>query len=116
MPVQTAEAKVSETYGKAKVLFQEGNYEEAAQLLAKSLLEEQTSERWNDWATAKFLAGQAVDEEGGYRRALEMAPDNVLAVSNLGALLAGQGRYAEAEPLLEFAFERGDGEEKAKLR
>jgi FkbM family methyltransferase len=80
------------------------------------LLEEQSSERWNDWATAKFLAGQPVDAEGGYRRALELAPDNVSAVSNLGALLAGQGRYFEAVPLLEFALERGGGEGNDKLR
>ncbi len=116
MEAQTAEAKGSETYGKAKILFQEGHYEQAVQLLAKSLLEEQSSERWNDWATAKFLAGQAVDAEGGYRRALELAPDNLLALSNLGVLLAGQGRYSEAEPLLEFALERSKGEEDKKMR
>jgi FkbM family methyltransferase len=115
MEIQTADAKGSEIHGKARVLFQNGDYEQAAQLLAKSMLEGQTSERWNDWASAKFLAGQAVDAEGGYRRALELAPDNAAAVSNLGALLAGQGRYFEAVPLLEFAIGRGEGNGNNKL-
>lgn len=115
MAIQTAETKGSEMHGKARVLFQAGDYEQAAQVLAKSMLEGQTSERWNDWATAKFLAGQPVDAEGGYRRALELAPDNSAAASNLGALLAGQGRYFEAVPLLEFAIGRGEGDQNNKI-
>jgi FkbM family methyltransferase len=108
MEPQSISSQPSEKYNKAVHLFQEGDYDNAALLLAESLLEEQTSERWNDWATAKFLAGHPTDAEGGYRRALDVDPQNVQAVANLGALLAGQQRYAEAIPLLEFSLACAD--------
>jgi len=90
MELQTAEPMPLETYGQAVDLFQNGDYEKAAQLLAKVLLEKQTSARWNEWATAKFLAGHPVEAEGGYRRALDMQPENAQAITNLGSLMAGQ--------------------------
>jgi FkbM family methyltransferase len=115
MDIQTVESNRSETQEKAKALFQKGDYESSAQLLAKALLEKQTSLRWNDWATAKFLAGHVVEAEGGYRKALELEPENIQAMTNLGALLAGQGRYSEAAPLLEFAAGRADTSEKEAI-
>ncbi len=108
MEPQTISPQPSEKYNKAVHLFQEGDYDSAALLLAESLLEDQTSERWNDWATAKFLAGHPTEAEGGYRRALDVDPQNAQAVANLGALLAGQQRYAEAIPLLEFSLAYAD--------
>ncbi len=108
MEPQSISPQPSAKYNKAVHLFQEGDYDSAALLLAESLLEEQTSERWNDWATAKFLAGHPTDAEGGYRRALDVDPQNAQAVANLGALLAGQQRYAEAIPLLEFSLAYAD--------
>jgi FkbM family methyltransferase len=108
MEPQRIPPQPSEKYNRAVHLFQEGDYDRAALLLAESLLEEQTCERWNDWATAKFLAGHPTDAEGGYRRALDVDPQNAQAVANLGALLAGQQRYAEAIPLLEFSFAYAD--------
>ncbi len=116
MDIQSIEQKQTETDEKASSLFQRGDYEGSAQLLAKGLLNEQTSIRWNDWATAKFLAGHVIDAEGGYRKALEMQPDNIQAVTNLGALLAGQGRYAEATSFLEFAADRAGNSEKEGIR
>jgi tetratricopeptide (TPR) repeat protein len=108
MEPQTISPRPSEKYNKAVHLFQEGDYDSAALLLAEALLEGQTSERWNDWATAKFLAGHPTEAEGGYRRALDVDPQNAQAVANLGALLAGQQRYAEAVPLLEFSLAYAD--------
>jgi FkbM family methyltransferase len=116
MELETVETNCSETYVTATNVFKSGDYEGAAMLLAKSLLEEQTSERWNDWATAKFLAGHVIEAEGGYRRALDMNPENVQAVTNLGAVLAGQSRYTEASILLEFALERVTGSEKDNIQ
>ena len=48
MEPQTISPQPSEKYNKAVHLFQEGDYHNAALLLAESLLEGQTSERWND--------------------------------------------------------------------
>jgi len=104
----------SEKYERAVSLFQDGNYEQAAQWLGESLLEESTSERWNDWATAKFLGGHPAEAEGGYRRALELEPGNVQAITNLGALLAGQERFSEAIPLLELSLSRGQSQDAEK--
>jgi len=108
MEIQQAATHRPSRYDQAVVHFERGDYECAAALLAQSLLENQTSSGWNDWATAKFLAGGLAEAEGGYRRALEMEPDNVQAVANLGALLAGQKRYSEAIPLLEFSIARSE--------
>ncbi len=116
MELQTAEPMPSEVHGQAVELFQNGDYERAAQLLAKALLEKQTSERWNEWATAKFLAGHPVEAEGGYRRALDMEPQNAQAITNLGSLVAGQGRYTEAVPLLEYAVDHANGVEKETVK
>jgi len=116
MELQTAEPTPSEAYGQAVDLFQNGDYEKAAQLLAKALLERQTSTRWNEWATAKYLAGHPVEAEGGYRRALDMEPENNQAITNLGSLMAGQGRYTEAVSLLEYAVEHANGGEKDTVK
>ena len=105
--IQTAQSNQSDKYHQAVSYFKKGDYDRAGLLLAECLLEGQTSERWNDWATAKFLSGRAAEAEGGYRRALEMDPENSQAIANLGALLAGQKRYSEAIPLLEFSVTRG---------
>jgi len=107
-------AKKSQKYEHAVNLFRKGDYEQAAFCLSESLLEESSSEKWNDWATAKFLGGHAAEAEGGYRRALELDPDNVQAIANLGAVLAGQQRFSEAIPLLEFSLTRGKNQEAAK--
>src|SRR2546427_11171013 len=104
MEPKTISPQPSEKYNKAVHLFQEGDYDNAALLLAESLLEGQTSERWNDWATAKFLAGHPTEAEGGYRRALDVHPQNAQAVANLGALLAGPQRHAAATPFLAFSL------------
>jgi tetratricopeptide (TPR) repeat protein len=84
--------------------FQRKEFDKAAMLLGECLLQEQTSERWNDWATARFFAGRSAEAEGGYRRALEMNSQNPQAAENMGALLTSQGRSDEAIPFLETAI------------
>lgn len=112
MTTEYLQLNQSAKYNKAVSAFHKGDYEQAATLIGESLLEEQSSERWNDWAAAKFLSGRAADAEGGFLRALELDPENLQAVANLGALLAGQERYSEAIPLLEFAFSRSTADQK----
>jgi len=83
----------------------EGRLDDALSFLDRSLLENETSERWNDWATVQFLNQQLPAAEVGFRRALQMDPENAQAAANLGALLASAGRPMEALRWLESAGE-----------
>ena len=83
--------------------FQEGRIEEAARLFGKVLGEEESSEGWNDWATAQFHLSNAEEAEEGYRRALELDDKNVEAAVNLGVLLKHANRNSEAIEWLEQA-------------
>ena len=82
-------------------LFQESQIEEALSVLGEALAEEGNAERWNDWATAHMAAGHMENAEAGFRRALELDPENPRIVANLGTALAATGRTPEAIPLLE---------------
>jgi Tfp pilus assembly protein PilF len=96
--------KMQDSSAEAVQCFERKEFDKAAALLGECLLEEQTSERWNDWATARFFAGRSAEAEGGYRRALDMNSQSAQAAENLGTLLAGQGRGEEAIPFLETAI------------
>jgi Tfp pilus assembly protein PilF len=104
-----ATAKTRDFSAEAVECFARQEFDKAAVLLGECLLQQQTSELWNDWATARFFAGRSVEAEGGYQRALEMNPQNAQAAENLGALLAGQGRAGEASSLLETAMSLAGG-------
>ena len=80
--------------------FQNGNFEEAIHLLGQALKKEESSELWNDWATAQFQLGRVEEAEDGYRQALELENLNSEAATNLIILLISAGRAAEAEPYL----------------
>jgi tetratricopeptide (TPR) repeat protein len=77
-------------------LFQSGRAQESVALFAQALQEHETSERWNDWASALQTCGDPAQAEPGFRRALELDPWNLQAAANLGALLAQSSRPAEA--------------------
>jgi len=96
--------KMQDSSAEAVQCFERKEFDKAAALLGECLLEEQTSERWNDWATARFFAGRSAEAEGGYRRALDINSQSAQAAENLGTLLAGQGRGEEAIPFLETAI------------
>lgn len=81
-------------------LFEDGRQREALLLFGRALGGRETSERWNDWATAQMALKQPAEAEQGFRRALAIDPRNAQASANLGALLAASSRYAEAIPLL----------------
>ncbi len=115
MTLPSLQSNSPDKCGQAASHFENGEYEHAAILLGEALRERQTSDRWNDWATAKFFADRAAEAEHGYRRALEMEPENIHAAVNLGALLAGLGRAQEAIPLLEKAAIHVDDGQRAKV-
>src|ERR1700738_2803727 len=79
----------------------------ALRLLGESLAQEETCERWNDWAVAQFTAGRLVDAEHGFRYALEFNPNNQEVAGNLGVLLIESERENEAIPFLERAIGAG---------
>ena len=96
--------------------FRRGEPREAARLFAEALVEKETSEGWNDWATAQ-LANQSIEEaEAGYLRALELDPGNVEPLVNLGAVYVNLGRMAEALPLLRRAEPQLSAEQQEAIR
>jgi tetratricopeptide (TPR) repeat protein len=82
--------------GLAKV--SKGRVVEGLRCFGEALAREETCERWNDWAAAAFMSGGTVEAEHGFRRALELAPEDGHAAENLGLLLMEQHRFAEALP------------------
>jgi tetratricopeptide (TPR) repeat protein len=77
-------------------LFQSGRAQDSVALFDQALREQETSERWNDWAAALHQCGDSAQAERGFRRALDLDPSNLQAAANLGALLAQSSRPAEA--------------------
>lgn len=102
-------------YRRGIQLFEEGQTEEAAHLFSEALAEEETSDRWNDWATAQLTLHCPTEAERGYRRALEMNPNFGQAAANLGVLLAGQERFGEAIPFLEQGAGEIDEQQRAAV-
>lgn len=81
--------------------FKDGRMDEAIRLFGEAVAEGETSEIWNDWATAQLAIQNSSDAERAFRRALKLQPANHQAAANLGVLLATTGRHEEAIPLLE---------------
>lgn len=90
----------------AVYLFERGLYADVVTHLDEVLREEETGERWSDWATAQFALSHFAEAERGFRRALELAPDMPDAAVNFGAMLAGLSRWAEAIDMLEGVLPR----------
>ena len=81
--------------------FQKGAYNDAVHLLSQALLEHENSELWNDWATAQAACGHIAEAKKGYQRALQLNVNDSQSAANLGVLLYGEGKIAQAVPLLE---------------
>jgi tetratricopeptide (TPR) repeat protein len=96
--------------------FQENRLAEAADLLWSALTAEETPEKWNDWATICVALGQLREAEDGYRRALNLDRGYAQAACNLGVLLAGQNRIAEAIPFLDATVISIDPEQRPRLQ
>jgi tetratricopeptide (TPR) repeat protein/sulfatase maturation enzyme AslB (radical SAM superfamily) len=83
--------------------YKQGKHKEALGLIERALKSEETSQRWNDFATMQLAVKNFVVAESGYRRALELDPANQLAAANLVGLLEGLGRDQEASQFLSAA-------------
>lgn len=88
-------------YEYAIYLFQQGFYEDAVSHLEEVLREEETAERWSDWATAHFALSHFAEAERGFRRALQLNPDLPDAAVSFGTMLASLHRWQEAIDMLE---------------
>jgi tetratricopeptide (TPR) repeat protein len=93
----------------------EQRFAEAAELLSEALSVGESAELWNDWGATQLALKQPVDAEKAFRRALSLDHDHEVAVSNLGALLFYQERYAEAIPVLRRAVALGESPEYSQL-
>jgi hypothetical protein len=81
-------------------LFAQRQYEAASSHFRLAIAEEETCERWNDWATVELACGREVRGEWGYRRALHLDPAYRPAAVNLATLLIAQRRPQESVPIL----------------
>lgn len=97
-------------------LAQAGKAAEALPFLAAALRGEETSERWNDWATCQVACRRPGEAERAYRRAIDLDPQNAEALANLSAFLANQKRHQEAIPFLERALAIPGGEHRQMLQ
>ena len=91
----------NQKHTQALTRFRRGQPAEAARLFAEALAEKETSEGWNDWATAQAAAGATLEAAAGYERALELNPHSDEALVNLAVLRAADSRFAEALALLD---------------
>jgi tetratricopeptide (TPR) repeat protein len=75
----------------------------ALRLFGEALAQEETCERWNDWAVAQFTRSQFAEAEQAFRYALELDEGNLEVAGNLGVLLVECEREHEAIPYLALA-------------
>jgi tetratricopeptide (TPR) repeat protein len=75
----------------------------ALRLFGEALAQEETCERWNDWAVAQFAKNQLAEAEQAFRYALELDIGNLEVAGNLGVLLVECEREDEAIPFLKKA-------------
>jgi tetratricopeptide (TPR) repeat protein len=75
----------------------------ALRLFGEALAQEETCERWNDWAVAQFTLSRFGEAEQGFRYALELDAGNLEVAGNLGVLLVECEREHEAIPFLQTA-------------
>ncbi|HMD96034.1 MAG TPA: tetratricopeptide repeat protein [Terriglobia bacterium] len=99
----------------ALYLFEQGFFEDAVRLMAEVVREEESGERWNDWASAQVRCGRYAEAERGYRRALELGDLVGRTLANLAVLLVQTQQYAPAIPLLERALENATEQDAGPL-
>lgn len=97
-------------------LAQEGKTADALPFLAAALRAEETSERWNDWASCQVACRRHDEAERAYRRAIDLDPQNAEALANFSAFLVNQSRHNEAIPFLERAIANPGGKQHQLLR
>jgi predicted O-methyltransferase YrrM len=96
----------AEKHERALDSYRRGQLDAAIWQLGEALKEQETSERWNDWATMLLLSQRYAEAEVCYRQALQLEMGNRQAAENLGILLASSERTREALRCLESVDER----------
>ena len=86
---------------------------EALRLLETAIAQQETADRWNNWASVQFRGGNARAAELGFRRALQLEPGFSQAAANLGAVLAADGKLDAAVAMLERSL-TGNGMDSAQ--
>src|SRR4029077_15656706 len=89
-------------------LFADGCFPEALRALEEALdsTESGSAKCWNDWSAAAYACGEMEKAEEGFRRALELNPEESQPAANLGMLLAQLGQAIEAIPFLDRSVAR----------
>ena len=90
---------MAEAHQRGIELFARGQYQEAIGCFEECLRQAETSEIWNDWATAQFASGRVREARQGLKRALQLNPQNMQAAENLCRLvtLAGSPQKCSGE-------------------
>lgn len=103
-PVQTVTREV--TYEEAEQVFRKGDYTEATTLF-EAYAERKPENVWGHYmhGISAWKAGDRGIAEQALQRAVELDPDNVKALVNLGRVLLEDGRAEEAKPHLEVAVD-----------
>jgi tetratricopeptide (TPR) repeat protein len=99
----------------AVYLFAQGFFADALTHLDEVIREEETAERWSDWATAQFALSHFPEAERGFRRALELNPDLPEAAVSYGAMLVSLGRWVDAIAVLDAVLPKLDSEGRAAV-
>jgi FkbM family methyltransferase len=111
-PKSTANDK----HERALALYAGGQFEGAAELLRKALLERPSSEIANDLGATELACGRREQALAQFFLSTSLDPENVEAVGNLGTLLAHMDRLREAIPHLQNAGSRAkDPDQRAAL-
>lgn len=63
------------------------------------VLSDFSAELHTNYGTALYKKGNLKESEKEYLKALELAPDNLWALNNLGSIYATEGNYEKAKPL-----------------
>ncbi|MGH9454995.1 MAG: tetratricopeptide repeat protein [Terriglobia bacterium] len=114
-PESSNTPNIVDPYKEGIRLYESGQYVDAYRYMAEALQKEESGQRWNDWAAVQLALKNLTEAERGFRKAVDLDPDYSQAHANLGALLAQQGRKAEAIPFLEKALAGIDPAQKSTL-
>lgn len=71
-----------------------------------AVLSSNSAELLNNYGVALYTAGDHKRAKKEFIRALELAPDNLWTLNNLGSFYAQEGKYSQARPLYEKSIQK----------
>ncbi len=96
--------------------FQNGQLQQAIRLFDELLHAQESSDLWNDWATAQAANGNVTEAITGLLRALELNPQNHPAKADLAILLLSLGEASRAAALIDECLPFLAGQQQQLLR